>query len=88
MLVGAYMFFTFGELCISPIGLSIVSKLSPVKFTYLLMGVWFFTSAFANILAGQLSALYPDPTRPMPYLLGMPIDNFTSLFMIFVVISI
>src|SRR5664280_1638141 len=87
-LVGAYVFLTFGELCISPIGLSMVSKLSPAKFTCLIMGVWFLTSAFANILAGQLSALYPDPTRPTPYLLGMPIDNFTSFFMIFVVMSI
>lgn len=87
-LVGAYVFLTFGELCISPIGLSMVSKLSPAKFTCLLIGVWFLTSAFANILAGQLSALYPDPTRPTSYLLGMPIDNFTSFFMIFVVMSI
>ena len=59
-LVGAYVLFTFGELCISPIGLSMVSKLSPAKFCCLLMGVWFLTSAFANILAGQLSTLYPD----------------------------
>ena len=63
-LAGAYILFTFGELCISPIGLFIVSKLSPAKFCCLLMGVWFLTSAFANILAGQLSALYPDPTHP------------------------
>jgi len=87
-LVGAYMLFTFGELCISPIGLSMVSKLSPAKFVCLLMGVWFLTSAFANILAGQLSALYPDPSLPTPYLLGIPINNFTSFFMIFVVMSI
>jgi len=51
-LVGAYVLFTFGELCISPIGLSMVSKLSPAKFACLMMGVWFLTSAFANILAG------------------------------------
>ncbi len=87
-LVGAYVFFTFGELCISPIGLSMVSKLSPAKFTCLLMGVWFLTSAVANILAGQISTLYPDPTRPTPFLLGIPIDSFTAFFMIFVVMSI
>ncbi len=51
-LVGAYVLFTFGELCISPIGLSMVSKLSHAKFCCLLMGVWFLTSAVANILAG------------------------------------
>jgi proton-dependent oligopeptide transporter, POT family len=87
-LIGAYIMFTFGELCISPIGLSMVSKLSPTRFTCLLMGVWFLTSAVANILAGQISTLYPDPTRATPYLLGIPIDGFKSFFMIFVVISI
>ena len=87
-LVGAYVLFTFGELCISPIGLSMVSKLSPAKFCCLMMGVWFLTSAFANILAGQLSAFYPDPSLPTPYLLGIPINSFASFFTIFVVMSI
>lgn len=87
-LILAYMIFTLGELCLSPIGLSMVSKLSPVRFTCLLMGVWFLTSAIANILAGQISTLYPDPSRPVPFLFGRPIDGFTSFFMIFVVMSI
>jgi len=87
-LIGAYVLFTFGELCISPIGLSMVTKLSPARFTCLLMGVWFLTSAVANILAGQISALYPDPSQPTPYLLGIPIDSFTAFFMIFVVMSL
>lgn len=87
-LILTYVIFTLGELCLSPIGLSMVSKLSPVRFTCLLMGVWFLTSAIANILAGQISTLYPDPSRPVPYLLGIPIDGFTSFFMIFVVMSI
>jgi len=86
-LIGAYVLFTFGELCISPIGLSMVTKLSPARFTCLLMGVWFLTSAVANILAGQISTLYPDPSQPTKYLLGIPID-FTSFFMIFVVMSV
>ena len=87
-LVCAYVFFTFGELCISPIGLSMVSKLSPAKFSCLLMGMWFLTSAVANILAGQLSSLYPDSTHPSQSLLGFPINSFTSFFMIFVLMSI
>ncbi len=87
-LIMVYVMFTFGELCISPIGLSMVSKLSPKRFTCLMMGVWFLTSAVANILAGQISALYPDPSLPTPYLLGIPIDGFTSFFMIFVVMSL
>ena len=87
-LVVVYVLLTFGELCISPIGLSMVTKLSPKRFTCLLMGVWFLTSAVANILAGQISTLYPDPSLPTPYLLGIPINSFTSFFMIFVVMSL
>ena len=50
-LVFAYLFHTLGELCLSPIGLSLVSKLAPVKFTSLLMGCWFFFTALSNKLA-------------------------------------
>jgi POT family proton-dependent oligopeptide transporter len=50
-LVFAYLFHTLGELCLSPIGLSLVSKLAPVKFTSLLMGCWFFFTALSNYLA-------------------------------------
>src|SRR4030095_15295841 len=50
---------TLGELCLSPIGLSMVSKLAPLRFASLLMGTWFLANAAANKLAGTLSALYP-----------------------------
>lgn len=87
-LVGVYFMMTLGELCISPIGLSMVSKLSPKRFACLLMGVWFLSSAASNIIAGLLSSLYPDPAKPIPVILGIPIDGFTSFFMIFVVMSL
>ncbi|MBI2969042.1 MAG: peptide MFS transporter [Bacteroidetes bacterium] len=54
-----YLLHTLGELCLSPIGLSVVAKLAPVKFASLLMGIWFLASSAANKLAGALSALYP-----------------------------
>lgn len=60
-LVSLYTIHTFGELCLSPIGLSMVNKLAPVKFASLLMGVWFLSTAAANKFAGTLSALYPEP---------------------------
>lgn len=60
-LVSLYTIHTFGELCLSPIGLSMVNKLAPVKFASLLMGVWFLSTASANKFAGTLSALYPEP---------------------------
>lgn len=58
-----YLLHTMGELSLSPIGLSMVSKLSPIRFASLLMGVWFLANATANKFAGVLSALYP-PTDP------------------------
>ncbi len=59
-LVSLYMIHTFGELCLSPIGLSMVNKLAPVKFASLLMGVWFLSTASANKFAGTLSSFYPE----------------------------
>lgn len=53
-LVGVYFLHTIGELCLSPIGLSMVTKLSPLRLTSLMMGVWFLSSAVANYSAGVL----------------------------------
>lgn len=86
-LVAVYFIMTLGELCLSPIGLSMVSKLSPIRFSCLMMGVWFLSTASSNIIAGLLSSLYPDPSKSTPMLLGIPIDGFTSFFMIFVIMS-
>jgi POT family proton-dependent oligopeptide transporter len=83
-LVGLYFIHTVGELALSPIGLSMVVKLSPVKFTSLLMGVWFLAMANANKFAGVLSSLYPDPTKPTPSILGFEIITLYDFFMIFV----
>lgn len=51
-LVLAYFLHTTGELCLSPVGLSMVTKLSPARLVGLFMGVWFFASAFGNVLVG------------------------------------
>jgi POT family proton-dependent oligopeptide transporter len=47
-----------GELCLSPVGLSMVTKLAPMKFLSLFMGVWLMASFFGNILAGLLASRY------------------------------
>ena len=52
-LILAYFFHTMGELCLSPVGLSYVSKLSPKKFLGILFGLWFTASAIANFIAGM-----------------------------------
>lgn len=62
-LVSLYTIHTFGELCLSPIGLSMVNKLAPVKLASLLMGVWFLSTAAANKFAGTLSAYYPEEVK-------------------------
>jgi POT family proton-dependent oligopeptide transporter len=60
-LVAAYTFHTWGELCLSPVGLSYVTKVAPVKFASLLMGVWFLANAAANKVAGAVAAFTPTP---------------------------
>ncbi|MGK6352414.1 peptide MFS transporter [Parapedobacter sp. DT-150] len=52
-LILAYFFHTSGELCVSPVGLSYMSKLSPKKLVGLIFGVWFACTAVANWLAGM-----------------------------------
>lgn len=59
-LFSLYAIHTMGELCLSPIGLSMVVKLAPVRYSSLLMGVWFLSTALANKVAGDLSGYYPE----------------------------
>jgi proton-dependent oligopeptide transporter, POT family len=55
---GAYGVITIGELCLSPIGLSMVSKLSPARLTALLMGAWFISTSIGNKLSGVIASLW------------------------------
>lgn len=55
-LVLAYLFHTTGELCISPVGLSMVTKLAPLRLGSLMMGVWFLVNFVGNTLAGYIGA--------------------------------
>ena len=54
-----YLVITFGELCLSPMGLSLVTKLSPKRLVGLMMGGWFLATAVGNKLSGFLSGLAP-----------------------------
>lgn len=85
-LAGLYFMHTIGELCLEPIGLSIVNRLSPAKFSSLLMGVWFLSSAAANKVAGVLSALYPSGGNTTS-ILGYEVADMSDFFMLFVVMS-
>jgi POT family proton-dependent oligopeptide transporter len=59
-LILAYLFHTLGELCLSPVGLSYVSKLAPKRLVGLMFGFWFVCSALANFLAGWTGS-FIDP---------------------------
>ncbi len=89
-LISLYGIHTMGELCLSPIGLSLVNKLAPARFASLLMGVWFMSTAAANKFAGLLSSYYPgqeDGTMVTKHFLGYQIANLYDFFMLFVVMS-
>jgi proton-dependent oligopeptide transporter, POT family len=57
-LISSYGVITIGELCLSPMGLSIVSKLSPVRITSLMMGGWFLSTSIGNKLSGVLATMW------------------------------
>ncbi len=59
-LVGAYFFHTLGELCLSPIGLSMITKLAPLRLASLMMGAWFGFNAIANYVAGYIGSHVGD----------------------------
>ena len=57
-LIVFYLFATFGELCLSPVGLSAMSRLAPERVGGLMMGVWFLASSVGNKIAGRMGGLY------------------------------
>jgi proton-dependent oligopeptide transporter, POT family len=65
------MLLTVGELYLSPIGLSLVTKVSPVRIVSLMMGMWFLSSFFGNILSGYIGQLYTTMSADMFFILLM-----------------
>jgi POT family proton-dependent oligopeptide transporter len=61
-----YLLATFAELCLSPVGLSMVSKLAPARFATLLMGLWFVTTFSGTFAAGAMGELW-GTLAPAPY---------------------
>lgn len=81
-----YFIQELGELSLSPIGLSLVSRLSPRRFASLMMGIWYLSSSVSNYCAGQLATLYPEAGQ-VKTLAGISISNLHDFFLIFVVMS-
>ena len=68
-LVIAYLLHTLGELCLSPVGLSNVTKLAPPKFVGRLMGTWFLGTAMGNTIAGLVGGQFAEAKAPeMPHI--------------------
>lgn len=64
-LLTTYFFHVVGEMCLSPVGLSTVTKLAPARVGGLMMGVWFLASAVGNYLGGRAAGLYETVSRPL-----------------------
>ena len=63
-----YLLHTCGELCLSPVGLSAMTKLAPARIAGLMMGVWFLATSVGNFIAGRLAGFYES--MPLPTLFG------------------
>ncbi len=57
-LIATYLLHTMGELCLSPVGLSAMTKLAPASVSGLMMGVWFMALSVGNYMGGRMAALY------------------------------
>jgi POT family proton-dependent oligopeptide transporter len=67
-LIATYFLQTLGELCLSPVGLSAMTKLAPARAAGFMMGMWFLSTSIGNWLAGKAASLYSS--MPLPTLFG------------------
>ena len=78
-LILAYLFHTLGELCLSPVGLSQVSKLVPARMIGFMFGMWYLAIAIGNKLAGSMGGMIEEITSEY---------DMTTFFLIFTIIPI
>jgi POT family proton-dependent oligopeptide transporter len=78
-LIGTYFIHTVGELCLSPIGQSLTSRIAPARVQGLMMGAWFMSLAFGNLIAGNVGGLFE--TIPLTTI-------FTTIFAITTVAAV
>ncbi len=74
-LILSYLLQTTGELCLSPVGLSLVTRLSPVRMVSTIMGAWFLATSFSHLLAAaiaKMTAVSGDGDAPITPLAGLP----------------
>jgi POT family proton-dependent oligopeptide transporter len=84
-LIASYGVVTIGELCLSPMGLSIVSKLSPPRITALMMGGWFLSTSIGNKLSGVLASMWDGyEDKGNFFLVNFSLLVIAFLFMLFI----
>ena len=84
-LIASYGVVTIGELCLSPMGLSIVSKLSPPRITALMMGGWFLSTSIGNKLSGVLASMWDGyEDKGNFFLINFSLLVIAFLFMLFI----
>jgi len=82
----AYLLHTIGELCLSPVGLSMVTKLAPAKFASLLMGTWLCSSAAANIVGGMFAGNYDAMDHSLFFMIPAA-TAFGSAFVLYLLVK-
>src|SRR5262249_44056565 len=80
-----YLLTTIGELCLSPVGLSMVSKLAPMKFATMLMGLWYLTSFFGNFVAGAMGEIV-EQKPPEEFFLYFVVAMAVASLVLFVLV--
>ncbi len=87
-----YIVVTWGELCLSPVGLSMVTKLAPARLQSFMMGVWFFTFALSNLVAGLVARVstkfIPDLETGEAELTFLGFEGLSGFFLMLVVFPI
>ena len=78
-LVGCTLIYTIGELYLSPIGLSLVTKVAPARLVSMLMGMWFLSNFFGNYLAGYLGTFYEKMSHESFFLMLMTLGVAAGL---------
>jgi POT family proton-dependent oligopeptide transporter len=87
-LIATYFLHVIGEMCLSPVGLSTVTKLAPARVNSLMMGVWFLAAAVGNYLGGRVAGMYEtlDLTTLFGIVAAIPIAAGIVLFLLVPVI--
>jgi len=78
-LVAAYLLHTLGELCISPVGLSLVNRLAPARMASMMMGIWFLSFSVSGWLAGKVGGM-AEALSELTIFTGLAVASFAAAF--------